>query len=165
MQRHNCGDVRAGLRWLIFVKVRCIDLEPPLTLETKKALMVVLDRFTAGRPCELVASMPCKPHLLFSDGALEYDEHDNPRATIGCVLMQRDGIILCSGCVVPDQLLGMWQAGGRTRVIGLVELYVVGLSTWKKVFRNDRVILLTDSCHKCIWHIQRFVWNVQTTLF
>ena len=127
--------------------------------------MVVLDRFTAGRPCELVASMPCKPHLLFSDGALEYDEHDNPRATIGCVLMQRDGIILCSGCVVPDQLLGMWQAGGRTHVIGLVELYVVGLSTWKKVFRNDRVILLTDSCHKCIWHIQRFVWNVQTTLF
>ena len=48
---------------------------------------------------------------------------------------------------MPKQLLEMWQVGGRTHVIGLVELYaaVIGLHTWRKTFKDDRVILFTDS--------------------
>ena len=61
--------------------------------------------------------------------------------------MRRDGIIFCFGRVVPESLIKAWQAGGRTHVIGLVELYaaIVGLNTWKETFCNDRVILFTDS--------------------
>ena len=49
--------------------------------------MVLLERFTTGRPKKLKASVPCKPHLLFTDGALEYDKFGDPIATINGVLV------------------------------------------------------------------------------
>ena len=57
-------------------------------------------------------------------------------------MIDREGTIYCFGCDVPETLMQAWQAGGRTHVIGLVELYaaVVGLNTWKRTFCNDRVI-------------------------
>jgi hypothetical protein len=118
-----------------------------VTSEAREALLVLLERFTNGKPREIRASMPCKPHLLFTDGALEYDTDGRPEATIGGVMIDRDGTICCFGCDVPETLMQAWQAGGRTHVIGLVELYaaVVGLNTWKRTFCNDRVILFTDS--------------------
>ena len=118
-----------------------------VTEESRRALEILLERFTSGRPKELIASVPCKPHLLFTDGALEYDEFGNPEASIGGVLITRDGKTSCFGCNVPKLLLQAWQSNGRTHVIGLVELYaaVVGLHTWRDVFKNDRVILFTDS--------------------
>jgi hypothetical protein len=89
----------------------------------------------------------CRPHLLFTDGALEYDALGNTVASIGGVLLNRSGELLCFGCDVPKQTLHVWHASGKTHVIGLVELYaaVVGLHTWRHVFKNDRVILFTDS--------------------
>ena len=118
-----------------------------ITAEAREALLVLLERFTNGKPREIRATMPCKPHLLFTDGALEYGADGQPRATIGGVLIQRGGAITCFGCEVPARLLQTWQASGRTHVIGLIELYAaaVGLSTWKETFCNDRVILFTDS--------------------
>ena len=112
----------------------------PVTPEAREALLVLLDRFTAGKPREIRASIPCRPHLLFTDGALEYDGDGRPEATIGGVLIHRDRTIFCFGCIVPESLMQAWQAGGRTHVIGLVELYaaVVGLNTWKESFCNDR---------------------------
>ena len=119
----------------------------PVTEETRRALEILLERFTSGRPKELIASVPCKPHLLFTDGALEYDELGNPEASIGGVWIDRDGKTFCSGCNVPEPLLQIWRASGRIHVIGLVELYaaVLGLHTWRNIFKNDRVILFTDS--------------------
>ena len=118
-----------------------------VTEEAKEAIEVLLERFTTGRPRELKASVPCRPHLLFTDGALEYDEFGNPSASIGGVLICRDGRVLCFGCDVPQQLMDLWQVSGRTHVIGLVELYaaVTGLHTWREIFKDDRVILFTDS--------------------
>ena len=118
-----------------------------VTSEAREALLILLERFTNGKPREIRASMPCKPHLLFTDGALEYDTDGRPEATIGGVMIDREGTIYCFGCDVPETLMQAWQAGGRTHVIGLVELYaaVVGLNTWKRTFCNDRVILFTDS--------------------
>ena len=89
-----------------------------VTSEARKALMVMLDRFTTGKPREIRASMPCKPHMLFTDGTLEHDKDGKPEATIGGVLVRRDEIIFCFGCVVPGSLMKAWQAGGRTHVIG-----------------------------------------------
>ena len=119
----------------------------PVNDDSKKAMEVLLERFTSGRPRELIASTPCRLHLLFTDGALEYDASGNSVASIGGVLLDRNGEVFCFGCDVPEQLLQVWRSSGRTHVIGLVELYaaVVGLHTWRLVFKNDRVILFTDS--------------------
>ena len=118
-----------------------------VTEEAREAIEVLLQRFTTGRPRELKASVPCKPHLLFTDGALEYDKFGNPIASVGGVLICRNGRVACFGCDVPKQLIDMWQVSGRTHVIGLVELYaaVIGLHTWRETFKDDRVILFTDS--------------------
>ena len=95
----------------------------PVTLESERALTVLLNRFSSGRPRELKASEACKPYVLFTDGALEYDEFDNPKATIGGVLVGTTGSVACFGCNVPEHLVKLWQSDGRTHVIGLVELY------------------------------------------
>ena len=118
-----------------------------VTEEAREAIEVLLQRFTTGRPRELKASVPCKPHLLFTDGALEYDKFGNPIASVGGVLICRNGRVACFGCDVPKQLIDMWQVSGRTHVIGLVELYaaVIGLHTWRETFKDDRIILFTDS--------------------
>jgi hypothetical protein len=137
------GIALADLREVTLHKTGVI----PVTEESRRALEILLERFTSGRPKELIASVPRKPHLLFTDGALEYNELGNPEASIGGVLIDRDGKTSCFGCNVPEPLLQIWQASGRTHVIGLVELYaaVVGLHTWRNTFKNDRVILFTDS--------------------
>jgi hypothetical protein len=92
----------------------------PVTLESERALTVLLNRFSSGRPRELKASEACKPYVLFTDGALEYDEFDNPKATIGGVLVGTTGSVACFGCNVPEHLVKLWQSDGRTHVIGLV---------------------------------------------
>eukprot|EP00435_Cladocopium_sp_Y103_P038385 s723_g10.t1 len=73
-----------------------------------------------------------KPVLIFTDGALEY-EGDRAIATIGGVCIRPDGLTEVFGCLVPDEVLERWQRGGKTHVIGLVELYacVVALLKWK----------------------------------
>eukprot|EP00435_Cladocopium_sp_Y103_P011809 s4361_g3.t1 len=118
-----------------------------VTPESETALRILLERFSTGRPRELHASAPDRPHLLFTDGALEYEDDGKALATIGGVFIHRDGSVLAFGCEVPAQILSVWQSSGRTHVIGLVELYaaVVGLNTWRNFLVNDRVILFTDS--------------------
>ena len=115
--------------------------------EAREAITVLLERFTSGRPRELRASVACRPHLVFTDGALEYGESGEPVASIGGVLVSRNGKVACFRCDVPKHLLETWQTGGKTHVIGLVELYaaVVGLHTWREILKDDRVILFTDS--------------------
>lgn len=113
----------------------------PAAEESRKALTVLLERFTTGRPRKPVASVPCKPHLLFTDGALEYDEFGNPNASTGSVLMI--GTEKCLALVgVAEQLLKLWCVSSRIYVIGLVEYAaVIGLHTWRETFKNDRVII------------------------
>ena len=119
------GDAQG---WLALADLREATLHKSgsvlVTSEAREALLVLLQRFTNGKPREIRASMPCKPHLLFTDGALEYDEDGRPEATIGGVMIDRDGTICCFGCDVARNLdASVRQVGGRTHVIGLVELY------------------------------------------
>ena len=118
-----------------------------LTAEASEALSVLRNKFAAGKPKTLTATLPERPHLLFTDGALEYDDKGNPKATVGGVLVRRDGCVFAFGCNVPDEILRTWQVGGKTHVIGLVELYaaIAGLRTWCEFLSKDRVILFIDS--------------------
>ena len=51
------------------------------------ALSILKSRITSGKPKRLVARPAEKPWLLFTDGALEYDEDSQSLATVGAVLI------------------------------------------------------------------------------
>lgn len=110
------------------------------------ALCTLRERFDKGRPKELLMTPRQKPHLLFTDGAFEYNDDGTATATIGGLLLTRDGKCLCFGASVPDEVLRSWQID-KTHVIGLVELYaaIVALVTFRDALANDRTILFTDS--------------------
>ena len=63
-----------------------------VTLEDDQldALKLLRTRLTSGKPRSLVAQPPSKPWLLFTDGALEYN-NDSPVATIGAILLSPAG--------------------------------------------------------------------------
>ena len=77
---------------------------------------------------------------------MEYDDGE-PKATIGGVCLRPDGSCEIFGAAVPDSILEIWQEGGKTHVIGLVELYacVVSLLHWKPDVSSRRVILFVDN--------------------
>ena len=111
-----------------------------------KAFETLRCRLCSGRPKTFLADDVEKPVLIFTDGALEY-EGDAAKATIGGVSLKPDGACEVFGCAVPDDVLKRWQDGGKTHVIGLVELYacVVSLLHWKPDVSSRRVILFVDN--------------------
>eukprot|EP00435_Cladocopium_sp_Y103_P031944 s3086_g8.t1 len=111
------------------------------------ALKILKERITSGKPKRLTARPASKPWLLFTDGALEYEECGNAIASIGAVLISPSGNTWYFGCEVPKDTLSSWQAGGKEHVIGLVELYatVVALTEWKGLIRGQRIILFIDN--------------------
>ena len=108
------------------------------------ALNLLKERFTRGRPRALLASRGELPFLMFTDGALEegHAKLGVPPATIGGLLWpgrsQRPEYFACA---VPESVLEMSRADGKSHVIGLVELYavVVGIRTWKSYFGGKEV--------------------------
>ena len=110
-----------------------------------KAFETLRCRLCSGRPKTFLADDIEKPVLILTDGALEY-EGDVAKATIGGVSLKPDGTCEVFGCKVPDDVVSQWQAGGKTHVIGLVELYacVVALLHWKPDVSSRRVILFVD---------------------
>jgi hypothetical protein len=111
-----------------------------------KAFETLRCRLCSGRPKTFLADDVEKPVLIFTDGALEY-EGDVAKATIGGVSLKPDGACEVFGSKVPDSVLTAWQDGGKTHVIGLVELYacVVSLLHWKPDVSSRRVILFVDN--------------------
>eukprot|EP00435_Cladocopium_sp_Y103_P002409 s2396_g1.t1 len=111
------------------------------------AIKILKERITSGKPKRLTARPASRPWLLFTDGALEYEECGNAIASIGAVLISPSGNTWYFGCEVPKDTLTSWQAGGKEHVIGLVELYatVVALTEWKSLIRGQRVILFIDN--------------------
>ena len=140
---------RAGRVALADLREATLHKEAKIPLDSgmKRALEVLRNKFNSGKPRTLVASETRRPHLVFVDGSLEYDDDGRPVACIGGVLCARNGDKQVFGCDVPGDLIEAWQAEGKTHVIGLIELYalVTALNTWKNILGNDRVILFTDS--------------------
>jgi hypothetical protein len=119
-----------------------------VTLEDDQldALKLLRTRLTSGKPRSLVAQPPSKPWLLFTDGALEYN-NDSPVATIGAILLSPAGQTWYFGCRVPDEVMNLWRSDGKEHVIGLVELYacVVSLKLWKPLLESQKFVLFIDN--------------------
>ena len=111
-----------------------------------KAFEILRERLCGGKPKSFIADDMKKPVLLFTDGALEYDTGE-PHATIGAVCLFPDGSSEVFGSEVPSAVLDIWRQGGKSHVIGLVELYacVVALRHWKKRVSSRRVIMFVDN--------------------
>ena len=111
------------------------------------ALSILKARITSGKPKRLIARPSEKPWLLFTDGALEYDEDSQSLATVGAVLISPAGVAHCFGVEVPHEVVKLWKVDGREHVIGLVELYacVVALNEWKEAIAGQRVLLFIDN--------------------
>ena len=111
-----------------------------------KAFGVLKERLCSGRPRLFLADAVEKPALLFTDGALEYDD-GAPLGTIGAVLLMPDGMVETFGVEVPDAVLDMWRRDGKTHVIGLIELYacVTAMLHWRKCFSMRRLIAFVDN--------------------
>ena len=111
------------------------------------ALRLLKRRLTSGKPKTLQAKAVAKPWLLFTDGALEYDENGKSVATIGAVLLPPKGVAKYFGCKVPREAVELWQTEGKEHVIGLVELYasIVALRKWCNELKGNRLILFIDN--------------------
>ena len=111
-----------------------------------KAFNVLKLRLCSGKPKVFEADHPTRPHLIFTDGALEYKD-GKPYSTIGAVFISPDGTVEVFGCEVPALLMDKWQAGGKTHVIGLVELYacIVSYLHWKPRIESRRLLMFVDN--------------------
>ena len=110
------------------------------------AFKVLKSRFCSGKPRTFLADDVQKPALIFTDGALECDG-EHAVATIGAFLVLPGGKTEVFGAEVPKAIVESWQNGGKTHVIGLVELYacVCALKHWSEFIPSRRVILFVDN--------------------
>ena len=111
------------------------------------ALKLLKYRMTSGKPKKLTAKPQTMPWILFTDGALEYNDCDEPEASVGAVLICPGGAVWYFGCKVPTNTLNSWKIDGREHVIGLVELYacILALRHWKNLIKSERIILFVDN--------------------
>ena len=136
---------------LALADLREIGHTSPMTVRLDATQMgafrVLRERLCSGRPKVFRADVVERPTILFTDGALEYNHDGSPHGTVGAVAFLPDGIIEVFGAEVPSEVLDMWQSGGKTHVIGLIELYacVVALVHWRNLFSTRRVILFVDN--------------------
>eukprot|EP00435_Cladocopium_sp_Y103_P036529 s3063_g9.t1 len=114
---------------------------------TCKAVELLKEKLSLGRPRTLRITKKKKPIVLFTDGSLEYEE-GLPVARIGGVCLLTDGTNLVFGAEVSSDLLQSWTEGGeKEHVIGLVEMYavLVALHTWADHFAGERNLLFVDN--------------------
>lgn len=132
----------AQLRELGHTSTQRVQLDPCQL----QSFDILKRRLCSGKPRKFVADVVEKPWIIFSDGALEYKD-GKAIATIGGVAFPPGGRPEVFGGFVPDDLMSRWQAGGKTHVIGLVELYagIVSLLHWKPRITSSRVILFVDN--------------------
>ena len=144
---------RAGRLALHDVRALAHTSKVPVSLDPSglAALNLLKEHFMRGRPRTLLASRGELPFLMFTDGALEEGQAKLglPPATIGGLLLWpgRSQRAEYFGCAVPETVLEMWRADGKSHVIGLVELYavVVGIRTWKSYFEGRRLLTFVDN--------------------
>ena len=84
-----------------------------------EAFAVLKSRLCSGKPKAFLADEVTKPVLIFTDGALEYEQGLSV-ATIGAVYMDPSGRTEVFGAEVPESVMEDWTSNGKTHVIGLV---------------------------------------------
>ena len=84
-----------------------------------EAFVVLKSRLCSGKPKAFLADEVTKPVLIFTDGALEY-EQGLSMATIGAVYMDPFGRTEVFGAEVPGSVMEDWTSNGKTHVIGLL---------------------------------------------
>eukprot|EP00435_Cladocopium_sp_Y103_P050211 s1922_g15.t1 len=114
---------------------------------TCKAVTLLKDKLSIGKPRTLRITKKKKPIVLFTDGSLEYED-GLPVARIGGVCLMPDGTNLVFGAEVSSDVLQSWtEDGDKEHVIGLVEMYavLVALNTWADKFAGERILLFVDN--------------------
>ena len=105
------------------------------------AVKLLRDTVASGRPRTLTVRPLSKPWILFTDGALEYEDNLQGSGTIGAVLISPNGHVVVFGGRVPESLMNRWRESGKTHVIGLIELYaaVVAICKWFHALNEENV--------------------------
>ncbi|CAE7829729.1 unnamed protein product [Symbiodinium sp. CCMP2592] len=141
---------RAGRMALRDLRTLGFTSRVPVSLDASgiDALKILQQRLMHGKPRVIRAGWKEKPILLFTDGALEDDNHDHGPATVGAVMFKpNESNVYAFGCEVPANVLSHWRSDGKRHVIGLVELYgaILALRHWRKHLDGRRVILFVDN--------------------
>ena len=112
-----------------------------LSPEVIDSLVILKQRFSEGKPRTLTAGEPVKPILIYTDGAFEFDDRDEPLATIGAVMLRPNSRARVFGTKVHPALLERWLSES-SHPIGLVELYGVATAFehWSADLKRERVI-------------------------
>ena len=115
----------------------------------KLALQMLDDRLTSGIPRILNANAIQRPFVIFTDGALEYedDEQKSAIATIGIVAIDPAGRACAAGSKVPQAVVKKLQGEDKTHIIGLIEMYacICAIYNFADVLRGQKFILFVDN--------------------
>ena len=134
---------RAGRLALADTRSAATGGKRTVTLDDRacKAIELLKQKLTSGKPRTLQVSAKRKPVVLFTDGSLEY-ENGMHVANIGGVCILPDGETEIFGAAVPPELIHVWTEGGEKKhVIGLVELYAVlfAMHLWTSHISGERL--------------------------
>ena len=140
---------RAGRLALADMRSAATGGKRTVTLDDRacKAIELLKQKLTSGKPRTLQVSAKRKPVVLFTDGSLEY-ENGMHVANIGGVCILPDGETEIFGAAVPPELIHVWTEGGeKEHVIGLVELYavLVAMHLWTSHISGERLLIFVDN--------------------
>eukprot|EP00434_Breviolum_minutum_P005901 symbB.v1.2.005202.t1/scaffold299.1/size236002/14 len=103
------------------------DKSVPLQPDVISALEVLQSRMSCGEPRTLHIDKPKAPVVVFTDGAFEPSGDGTFSATVGGVLIPRDGPVRVFGCRVNPKVVDRWLQV-LVHPIGLIELYAIGVA-------------------------------------
>ena len=122
------------------------DKSVPLQPDVISALEVLQSRMSCGEPRTLHIDKPKAPVVVFTDGAFEPSGDGTFSATVGGVLIPRDGPVRVFGCRVNPKVVDRWLQV-LVHPIGLIELYAIGVAfkTWSECLHDEKSIFFCDN--------------------
>ena len=119
--------------------------EMVLDAMSRQAFELLLERINSNRPRRILADVPDKPILIFTDGAVEPASDDKVSATVGGVIFKGEDVKVF-GTEVHPEVVSDWL-GEHVHLVGLTELYAVvtALKEWADEIYGRRVILFCDN--------------------
>ena len=132
----------ADIREMMTSSDKAVSLQPDVI----SALEVLQSRMSCGKPRTLHIDKPKAPVVVFTDGAFEPNGDGTFSATVGGVLISRDGPVRVFGCRVNPKVLDRWLQV-LVHPIGLIELYAIGLAfkTWGEFLHDEKSIFFCDN--------------------
>ena len=132
----------ADIREMMTSSDKSVALQPDVIA----ALEVLQSRMSCGKPRTLHIDRPKAPVVVFTDGAFEPIGDGTFSATVGGVLIPRDGPVRVFGCRVNSKVLDRWLQV-LVHPIGLIELYAIGVAfkTWGEFLHDEKSIFFCDN--------------------